>query len=85
MRSLRFAKCCIAAAVAALTLSLVPACTPPRPEVIAVMRNPATGEQVHMYRENPLKVPAGYDEQKHIAQWKAEQRTRGFTEDASPP
>jgi hypothetical protein len=75
----RIARCPL---IAALFIPF--ACAPAKPTVIAVMRNPGTGEQVEMYRENPLKVPAGYDETKHIAEWKADQRARGFTDDLSP-
>jgi hypothetical protein len=50
-----------------------------KPEVICVMENPATSQRVEMFKESGLKVPADYDEKKHIENWKAEQRNRGFT------
>ncbi len=33
-----------------------------------------------MYKEIPFKVSADYDEKKHIAQWKADQAKKGFTQ-----
>ena len=49
------------------------------PEPIVVLENPTTHERVGFYREVPFKVPAGYDEMTHIAQWKAQQAAKGFT------
>ena len=43
------------------------------------MRNPQTGQTVEMYKEIPFKVPANYDEKRHIVQWKQEQAGKGFT------
>ena len=54
-----------------------------RPRVICVMQNPATGERVEMFKEIWFKVPSNYDEKKHIEEWKAEQRGRGYTAEAS--
>ena len=54
-------------------------CTPAKPKVICIVQNPTTGATVEMYKEIPFKVPADYDEKKHIAQWKAEQARMGFT------
>ena len=54
-----------------------------RPRVICIMQNPATGERVEMFKELWFKVPANYDEKKHIADWKAEQRGRGYTVEMS--
>jgi hypothetical protein len=62
---------CVAAVVAG--------CAQPPPQVICAMRNPQTGQTVQMYKEIPFKVPANYDEKKHIAQWKQEQASKGFT------
>ena len=42
------------------------------------MRNPETEQKVEMFKEIPYKVPRDYDEKKHIEQWKAEQRKKGF-------
>lgn len=50
-----------------------------KPQVICVMQNPTTGERVEMFEEIWFKVPANYDEKKHIESWKAEQRGRGYT------
>jgi hypothetical protein len=50
-----------------------------KPKVICVMQNPTTGERVEMFKEIWFKVPADYDEKKHIESWKAEQRSRGYT------
>ena len=61
--------------------TFVPGCTQPSPEVLCVMRNPQTGQTTTMYKEIPFKVPANYDEKKHIAQWKAEQVGKGFTDE----
>ena len=54
-------------------------CTAAKPKVICVMQNPGTGARVEMYREIPFKVPANYDEKKHIEQWKAEQIAKGYS------
>ena len=54
------------------------------PEPIRVLENPETGERVRMYREIAYKVPADYDEEVHIAEWKESQRTEGFTVEISP-
>lgn len=67
-----------------LTLSavaFVSGCTQPSPTVLCVMRNPQTGQTATMYKEIPYKVPANYDEQKHIAQWRAVQVSKGFTDE----
>ena len=68
----------------AITIALIGACallscTPAKPKVICVMLNPGTGTRVEMYKEIPYKVPAGYDEKKHIEQWKAEQIAKGYS------
>lgn len=54
-------------------------CTPAKPKVICVMQNPTTGARVELFKEIPYKVPANYDEKKHIEQWKAEQIAKGYT------
>ena len=56
-------------------------CAPAKPKVICVMQNPSTGASVEMYQEIPSKVPADYDEQKHIEQWKSEQIKQGYSVD----
>lgn len=66
-------------------LAMLPACTQPPPQVLCIMRNPQTGQTATMYKEIPFKVPANYDEKKHIAQWKKEQASKGFTEEVAPP
>ncbi len=68
-----------------LVLLAVPACKQPPPKVLCIMRNPQTGQTATMYKEIPFKVPADYNEQKHIAQWKLEQTGKGFTEEAPAP
>lgn len=54
-------------------------CGSAKPVVICTLENPTTGARVEMYKEIPFKVPADYDEAKHIASWKAEQAAKGFT------
>lgn len=61
-----------------LMLALLGGCRA-KPEVICVMKNPAASQRVEMFKESWYKVPADYDETKHIEQWKAEQRKKGFT------
>lgn len=58
--------------------------SPGVPEPICVLENPETGERVRFYKEIPFKVPADYDEQKHIADWTAKQNEKGFTKRISP-
>jgi hypothetical protein len=41
------------------------------------VQNPTTGATGEMLKEIPFKVPADYDENTHIAQWKAEQAAKG--------
>ena len=65
--------------IGALMLAWAGGCGPARPGVICVMQNPETGQRVERNKEIWYKVPAGYDEQKHIEQWKEEQRRKGFT------
>lgn len=72
-------------ALAAISaMSVLPACTQPPPQVLCTLRNPQTGQTVTMYKEIPFKVPANYDEQKHIAQWKQDQAAKGFTVEVPP-
>lgn len=54
------------------------------PEPIKVLENPTTGERVRFFRENPVKVPQGYDETKHLADWTATQNQAGFTKEIAP-
>jgi hypothetical protein len=58
--------------------------SPGVPEPIKVLENPATGERVRFFREIPFKVPAGYNEEKHMAQWAAHQEEHGFTKAITP-
>jgi hypothetical protein len=62
-----------------LLTSVLLGCTPAKPKVICVMQNPGTGARVEMFREIPFKVPANYDEKKHVEQWKAEQIAKGYS------
>lgn len=43
------------------------------------MLRSASGARVELYKEIPYKVPADYDERKHVADWKAEQSRKGYT------
>ncbi len=54
------------------------------PRALKVLENPTTGERVRFFREIPLKVPANYDETKHIAEWSATQAAAGFTNEITP-
>ena len=63
----------------ALFLALLSCCVHAQPEVICTLENPHTGQRVQMFKEIPFKVPADYDEAKHIAMWKADQAAKGFT------
>ena len=54
------------------------------PEPIKVLENPVTGERVRFFREIPFKVPKGYNETKHIADWTATQNQAGFTKEIAP-
>ncbi len=54
------------------------------PEPIKVLENPATGERVRFFREISVKVPKGYNETKHIADWTATQNQAGFTKEIAP-
>ena len=60
-------------------LAAFPACAAGKPDVICRLENPATGERVELYLEIWFKTSPGYDEARHIEQWKAEQAERGFT------
>ena len=55
------------------------ACSSKPPVPMIVMENPSTHQRANFYREIPFKVPANYDETKHIAQWKETQRAAGYT------
>ena len=68
----------------AASLIIASGCRPATPTVICQVRNPTTGQSVKLFEEIPYKVPADYDEAKHIAEWKAEQAKRGFTEQIEP-
>lgn len=54
----------------------------PRP--IKVLENPSSGERVRFFREIAYKVPKGYDEKKHLAEWTATQEEAGFTKEITP-
>lgn len=66
-----------AVTVGLMMVSGLLSCAPAKSKVICVMQNPSTGARVEMYKEIPYKVPADYDEEKHIEQWKAEQIKKG--------
>jgi hypothetical protein len=65
--------------VGTFCLGLLAGCSAPKPKVICAMKNPETGQKVVLYKEIWFKVPRGYDEKKHIEEWKAEQCKKGFT------
>ena len=69
----------LAGTIGTLCLGLVAGCGAPKPKVICAMKNPETGQEVVLHKEIWFKVPRGYDEKKHIEEWKAEQRKKGFT------
>jgi hypothetical protein len=69
----------LAALAGAVWLVLPVGCGGAKPKPICTMENPETRQRVQMFREIWYKVPAGYDEKKHVEQWKAEQRKKGFT------
>lgn len=69
----------LAALAGAAWLVLSNGCAGAKPKPICIMENPETRERVEMFREIWYKVPAGYDEEKHVGQWKAEQRKKGYT------
>ncbi len=71
----------IAITATVILASALLGCTPAKPKVICVMQNPSTGARVEMYKEIPFKVPANYDEKKHIEQWKAGQIAKGYSVD----
>ena len=54
------------------------------PKPIKILENPSSGERVRFFREIGYKVPKGYDENKHIAEWTATQKEAGFTKEISP-
>jgi hypothetical protein len=69
----------LVAMIGILTVGLCGGCGGTKPKVICAMKNPETGEKVELYKEILYKVPRGYDEKKHIEQWKSQQRKKGFT------
>mgnify|MGYP006223945735 CR=1 FL=1 len=71
----------------ALTLGISGCSTPSSPGVpvpIRVLENPDSGKRVRLYKEIPFKVPDGYDEEKHIAEWTEKQKEAGFTKVIAP-
>lgn len=58
--------------------------SPSLPEPIKVLENPATGERARFFEEIPYKVPADYDEAKHLREWTKEQNDAGFTREIVP-
>ena len=69
----------LAGLTCALLLFLSGGCGRAKPKPICAMENPETKQRIEMFREIWYKVPADYDEKKHVEQWKAEQRKNGFT------
>ncbi|MCY2959478.1 MAG: hypothetical protein NTY35_04870 [Planctomycetota bacterium] len=67
-----------------VVVGLAGACAAKPPEPILVLENPTTHERANFYREIPFKVPADYDEAKHIASWRAEQERKGYTVQVKP-
>jgi hypothetical protein len=67
-----------------IVLLMAQGCAPAVPKPIVVMANPTNGQRAAFYREIWYKVPRGYDEQKHIEQWKAEKRKEGYTVQVQP-
>ncbi len=68
----------------ACILALVGCGSPGIPQPIKILENPATGERVRFFPEIAYKVPAGYDQAKHIATWTANKQQEGFTKEISP-
>jgi hypothetical protein len=68
-----------AAVACALLLVAAGGCGRAKPKPICTMENPETRQRVEMFREIWYKVPADYDEKRHVEMWKAEQRKQGFT------
>ena len=54
------------------TRALSGGCGAPKPKVICTMKTPETGQKIEMFKEIWHKVPADYDEKRHIEQWKPE-------------
>lgn len=65
--------------LSSLLLTAVLGCANAKPVVLCTLENPSTGARVEMYKEIAFKVPANYDEAKHIESWKADQAAKGFT------
>lgn len=59
-------------------------CGSSKPVVICTMENPTTGTRVELFKEIPFKVPANYNEKRHIEEWKAEQVKKGFSREITP-
>ena len=69
----------LATLIGALMLGLSGGCVAAKPKIVCVMKNPETGERVTMYKELWFKNRWDYDEKKHIKQWKADQRKKGYS------
>ena len=68
----------------ACTLALVGCDSPGIPQPIKILENPATGERARFFPEIAYKVPADYDQAKHITTWTASKQQEGFTKEISP-
>ena len=68
----------------ACMLLLVGCGSPGMPQPIKVLENPTTGERARFFPEIAYKVPADYDQSKHIASWTVSKQQVGFTREISP-
>lgn len=66
------------------TVALIGCSAAGLPEPIKVLENPTTGERMRFFPEIAYKVPADYDQTKHIAEWTAEKQQAGFTKEILP-
>ncbi len=68
-----------------LLAQTTPSCgSPGVPDPIKVLENPATGERARFFEEIPFKVPADYDEAKHLREWTKQQNDAGFKREIAP-
>ena len=54
------------------------------PDPIKVLANPATGQRERFFPEIWYKVPANYDQAKHLRSWTRQKNQGGFTVEISP-
>jgi len=79
MRMVRFLSFTVACCVAMMGCG-----SPGVPTPIKVLENPSSGERVRFFKEIGYKVPNGYDEKLHLAEWTTAQETAGFTKEITP-